>query len=147
MALNPEIKKMLNLPYRLENGPDAEVGSLTEGVNCQLLTHLVLAVLFQVSLPPEMKSREIFEDQVRFSHIPVEKARLGDVFVFGRPNQRDLRWLHLAVHVDQEVTIDPPLLVHASSVDGRVSLWSLDKFFQYRRYQRLYAVKRLNPPR
>lgn len=144
MTISIEIEQLLRLPYRRDNGPNNKPPLLTEGVNCQLLTHKVLAILFEVNLPAEMLSKEIFEDQVCFSELRPEEAKLGDVFIFGKQEEQDFRRLHLAVYVDRDNHANTPILLHASGIDGRVSLWPLDKFSQYPRYQKLYAVKRLN---
>lgn len=142
MAINPEILSFFDFPYKFANGPDVTNVSPTDGVNCQQLTHMVLATLFQVRLPAEMKSKEFFEDQEYFTSVSVREATVGDVFIFGEPEENDYRRFHLAVFIDQD-SDGSALLIHANSVDRQVSLWPLDKFSQYPRYGKLYGVKRL----
>lgn len=144
MTISIEIKQLLGLPYRRDNGPNNNPKVLTEGINCQLLTHKALAILFKVNLPAGMLSKEIFEDQVYFRELRPEEANLGDVFIFGKQEEQDFRRLHLAVYVDWDNQANTPLLLHATGIDRKVSLWPLDKFSQYPQYQKLYAVKRLN---
>ncbi|OGM75909.1 hypothetical protein A2210_00940 [Candidatus Woesebacteria bacterium RIFOXYA1_FULL_40_18] len=146
MAINPEILSLLDLPYNFGNGPDVKNVSPKDGVNCQQLTHMILATLFQIRLPTEMRSKEFYEDQKYFTQVLVKEATIGDVFIFGRPEENDYRKLHLAVFIGQD-SDGSALLIHANGVDKQVSLWPLDKFSQHPRYEKLYAVKRLKQPK
>ncbi len=72
-----------------------------------------------------------------------EKTVLGDIFIFGRVQEKDYRRLHLAVQVDN---VDGRLLlIHANPYDG-VSIWPIDTFADKKRYERIYTIKRLIPP-
>lgn len=146
MAFHPDLEKLIGAPYRFENGPNriGVIDPWEDGVNCQFLAHLALKLLKGVTLDPNLLSREIFFEQERFITFfnPVE-ATVGDIFIFGRIDERDHRHLHLAVCVDIDQPTGEPLLIHANGTEGKVCLWPLSAFFEYRRYQKLFSVKKL----
>jgi hypothetical protein len=145
MAIPNAVENLIGLPYRYINGPMA--GSrLAEGVNCQLLVHLALELLHGINLPPAMMSKEIFEDHEFFEEIPLDTASFGDVFVFGKADETDLRQLHLAVKIDEDPRTQQSLLIHATSIEKAVTVWPLIRFSSYPRYKKLFAVKRLKQP-
>lgn len=143
MALHPDMEKLAGAPYRLKNGPDklGIIDPLEDGVNCQFLAHLALRLIRGVTLSPRLLSREIFLATVMFADINPADAAVGDIFIFGKPNELDYRCLHLTVCADKDKTGEP-LLIHANGVDNSVSLWPLSAFFNYPRYKKLFAVKR-----
>lgn len=117
-----------------------------DGVNCQLLVHLALGFIHGIDLPPAMRSKEIFEDREFFADIPPDATSLGDVFVFGKVDETDLRQLHLAVKIDDDPQTRQPLLIHATSIEGVVTVWPLSRFSSHPRYEKLFATKRLKRP-
>lgn len=148
MAANPDLKKLIGIPYKLKNGPDLTgvIDPWREGINCQYFTHLALGLLFQVRLPSDLLSREIFFDNQRFTAVDdAAKAKLGDIFLFGRQAERDYRCLHLALLAEAVATSESgeSLLIHATSIEGKVCFWPLSAFSNYPRYQKLFAIKRL----
>lgn len=133
-----ETGDLLGVPYGFEDGPPFP---RTGRLNCQSLVHEVYGRL-GISLPVEMLSKEIYEDDVLFSSVdPKEGLNIGDILIFGRPGITDYRKLHLTVCIGEDEN-GIPLLIHANGVDGQVSIWSLGKFSATPRYQKLYAVKR-----
>lgn len=144
MALHPDLEKLAGAPYRLKNGPDklGMIDPSKDGVNCQFLAHLALRLTRGVSLSPLLLSREIFLDTLMFVDINPADAAVGDIFIFGKPNEPDYRCLHLTVCADKDKTGEP-LLIHANGLDNSVSLWPLASFYNHRRYQKLFAIKRL----
>jgi hypothetical protein len=138
-----QIEHLVGVPYQYQHGPERteQPRVLEEGVNCQLLVHLAVRALKGYVLPPTMKSKELLEDQHYFRDVVhPEQYEPVDVFLFGRPQESNLKRLHPAVCVAIE---DEPLLLHATVVTHAVSLWSLREFSLHERYQRLFAVKRL----
>ena len=90
-----------------------------------------------------MLSKEIFEDTELFENVDgLEQLKMLDLFVFGRQNEHNFRRLHLAVFTGEINESGSPLLVHANGIEKQVSVWALENFFLYPRYQRIYAIKR-----
>lgn len=135
----PWVQEYIGISYNLTNGPDRINGQIPqEGLNCQALIHVLYRTRLGIYIPQEMLSREIYEDLWRFRRVAGdEESQEGDIFIFGRPVELDFRKLHLAYHTGVS-----NLLLHANSVDRRVSVWPLGKFSFYPRYKRLYAIKR-----
>lgn len=139
MAMS-EIEAFLNIPYCFENGPSAP--DKDDGLNCQALVHLFYKKVFGISLPEEMLSKEIYEDTTLFDFVdPEGELRRGDVFIFGKPEVNHKK-LHLAVYIGEKDERGSPLLIHANTVDGKVSIWPRDKFSRNPGYEKTYAVKR-----
>lgn len=139
---NLEIRDLLGIPYKFENGPSVPHDGR---LNCQSLVHEVYRCL-GISLPVEMLSKEIYEDQVLFDSVdPRIGLNLGDILIFGRPRITDNRRLHLTVYVGNDEN-NTPLLIHASGVEGKVSIWPLNQFYETPGYRQLYAVKRYRQP-
>ena len=142
MSIPNSVENLIGLPYRYKNGPLTD-SQPAEGVNCQLLVHLVLELLHGIDLPLTMMSKEIFEDHKFFAEVPLDIALIGDVFVFGKTTETDPRQLHLAVKIDEDPRTRQPLLIHATGIEMAVAVWPLIQFFSYSRYEKLFAVKRL----
>lgn len=139
MAIRPDLIQYLGLPYRYDHGPINRPKLLTEGINCQLLTHLVIAQL-GICLHPDYRSSEIYTNTKSLNVSP-DKATAGDIFLFGRKLGQDPTRLHLAVMVDK--TFDNhPVLIHATVVEKSVVLWPLARFQSEIRYQILFGIKR-----
>ncbi len=143
-----EYLKYQGLPYRFESGPDcghSDEEMMTKGMNCQLFVHRAILDQFGIELPKEMKSKEMFEDNVLLDEIfDIAMTRRGDLFFFGTENLVDFRRLHIGIHsgeVDEQT--GAPKIVHANYIDQGVGIWSLDKFSAHRRYQSLYGIRRL----
>lgn len=136
----PWAQEYIGIPYNLDNGPDRINGQIPqEGLNCQALVHVLYRIRRGIHIPQGMLSKEIFEDLWRFRRVTRDgEPQEGDIFIFGKLTELNFRKLHLAYH-----TGVGSLLLHANSVDRRVSVWPLDKFPFYPRYQRLYAIKRI----
>jgi len=139
MAIKPDIEKYLSLPYRFDHGPTNRPAFLTDGVNCQLLAHLVVAH-FGIYLHPSYRSREIYQSE-RSLNIVSGEAVAGDIFLFGRRAEENPTRLHLAVMVDK-TSDNHPVLIHSTVVENKVALWSLAQFQSEKRYQTLFGIKR-----
>lgn len=93
-----------------------------------------------------MMSKEIYEDREFFERITLETTSPGNVFVFGKASETDLRQLHLAVKIDEDPQTRQPLLIHATSIERAVAVWPLSRFSSYPRYEKLFVTKRLKQP-
>ncbi|RJQ28092.1 hypothetical protein C4577_00055 [Candidatus Parcubacteria bacterium] len=143
-----EIQRYIGIPYEYKNGPeeikDRTVGEQT-GINCILLAHWILQDNGH-SLPENILSKEMYEDEKRFKPVPsLEEIERGDIFVFGKEGKPDLYSLHLAIFIGERDKQEQPLLIHATYEEKQVVIWPLEKFTKYRRYAKLLAVKRLTP--
>lgn len=140
--MNPEFSDLIGLPYNFRKGPLViEMDNLRE-LNCQGLVH-IFCKRMGYGLPPEMRSKEIFEDEENFFRtIRQGPLKFGDVLIFGR-EEVDYRRLHLTVFGGDYDPYGSPLLLHATKIDDKVCVWPLSKFSDYPSYSRLYAVKRL----
>lgn len=145
-------------PARVRTREDA----LTGGLNCVALAHLVLRDLFGFTLPAGLQTYEILGDRIYFEPVPGPgDLRAGDLVWFGpqRPpvsleefvprfdgdditNMREFPVKHVAVCTGGPG--DP--LLHASGVEGTTALWPLERFRQYDKYGKIYAIRRLQPP-
>lgn len=145
MAMNHELQRYLGVPYKFEHGPQARLGAwvFREGMNCQLLVHLAMQEFYGVSLPAEIGSKEIFKGNGWFYPVDKDTLAVGDVFLFGRQHEVDPRRLHLAVYIGSQENTAVPLLMHATSIEGCVSIWPLEKFLVHDRYRQLYGIRRL----
>lgn len=146
MALD-RYQHLVGIPYELGNGPEVVVAgkSLHDvGTNCQALFHAVLA-LHGKTLPVTMRSKELFEDTTYFETIVQGHFRLHelDTVLFGSQRLTDPRKLHIAVHVGEHDEQGQPLLIHATRVESKVTIWPFVQFSLYQQYKRIYAVKRL----
>lgn len=145
MSISLEWGRYLGIPYCFENGPD-KVPDLTtalkEGANCQALAHLIQAALGS-PLPLDALSKEIFEDDSRFPSVPLDEIVGGEIFLFGREQEKDPRRLHKAIYTGLRDEGGDPLLIHSNGVDGKSSIWPLRRFAEVERYQSLYAIKRI----
>lgn len=145
MSIPLEWGRYLGIPYCFKNGPD-KVPDLTtarrEGANCQALAHLIQTELGS-PLPLGALSKEIFEDDSRFPSVPLGEIKGGEIFLFGREQEEDPRKLHKAVYTGLRDEEGDPLLIHSNGIDGESSIWPLGRFANVKRYQRLYAIKRI----
>jgi hypothetical protein len=138
MAIKTDIEKYLGLPYKFDHGPTNRPVLLTDGVNCQLLAHLVVAE-FGICLQPSYRSSEIY--QSTSLNVMPNEAIAGDIFLFGRKSEKNPTRLHLAVMVDK-TSDNHPILIHATVLEKKVVLWPLAQFKPEKRYQVLFGIKR-----
>lgn len=147
--MRKEFLKYLNLPYNYCNGPDA-ISSMSHilerGLNCQALVHLIYQH-FGLNLPKELLSAEVFADEDLFQSLPwddPEQLQALDIFLFGGENDDfDTKKLHLAVYTGEQDEEANPLLIHANSVEQKISIWPLKEFQQHWRYRKIYGLRRL----
>ncbi len=143
-----EIDTYQGVGYAYDNHPGV-IKSIDDarsnGLNCETLTHFVLRDYLGAELPEEMRAMEIFVDTALFKPVPKNTSpELGDIFFFGKENETDPKKLHLAVFTGEINNAGSPLLIHANWQDRGVSIWPLDQFSDYKRYQALHAVKRFD---
>lgn len=143
-----EFKQFVGLTYNFSNGPSSINGNkdLKEALNCQSLIHRIYQ-MFRIPIPPGLLSKEIYEDKELFFNLPIDNLNvldlaILDVFILGRQHEQDFRKLHLGLFIGEADEMQNPLIIHATAIDRQVSIWSLQKFFNYPRYERLYAIKR-----
>lgn len=152
--------------YNFDQGPQlvrSREDALAHGLNCISLAHLALRDIFDYELPGELHCAEMYLDQQHFTEVgDATQAQRGDLFWFGisgaaqppeafQPqydaagalvNWREFPVKHVAVHTG-DYREDDPLLLHATHRTGTNSVWPLQQFFAYPRYQKLFAVRRL----
>lgn len=168
------LEELVNARYDYHCGPCVngwpcnEAGELC--INCQLLTHIVLAAL-GCALPAEMRSAELFRQKARLDgrRSPKQKllqsvepsaAKVGDIFFLarspytGKTKDEEFSYhsqLHLAVCIEPAQKIADIQLIHAhcwthteakTHPGQAVSVWSLSDFWQSTRYPVLYGVRR-----
>lgn len=169
MILHSAIVPFLSyrLKYNYECGPDVVSSietALTKGINCVSLAHILLSDFYHVHLTSNFKCIEMFYHNNFLRNITDEEEFvLGDILFFGKEgltelfanyiprynegtlvNGSDFPGLHVGIYTGNKTTETIPLIIHASFIDKGVSVWPLDKFLQYPRYKKIYAVKRLN---
>ena len=126
--------------YNRSNGPltswETAVG---QGVNCQWVVHKFYKEKFGIELPKDLLSKELFQDSKFFVNIDLDEQPLnmGDILIVSRTQQAKPEKLHLAICLDNEQVL------HATSFDKQVSIWSMSKLFE--NYRKMWAVKRLKP--
>ena len=145
----------VTVPYKYENGPLAEVDWFVEGLNCQLLIHLAYQEFYEVILPRELRSSELYADTDWLVEKSLETVSEGDLVFFGPsnlnpikdPNNADAKKLHLAMVSNVNGSVD---LIHARPSSGIV-IDTLEQVMSYRRgkkrakpYEKVFAVKGLN---
>ncbi|MCA9369027.1 MAG: hypothetical protein H6773_03030 [Pseudomonadales bacterium] len=135
--------------YDYDSGPLIErVEHVFEvGINCQLLAHIVLEEL-GYGLPKEMRSKELYEDEVfTFPIDPtVDGWRPGDIlFSYNQPDDFDPKQLHMSVCAAVEAGV--PHFIHAVKFRDEeketVTTWKLDDFAASRVHRHLIAAKRV----
>jgi len=144
------------VPYKYENGPTAESANnwFVEGLNCQLFIHLACRDFFEVTLPQDLRSSEMFADSEWFLDKSVSDLEEGDIMFFGPknllprrdPNDEDAKKLHVAmvISVSQENGVE---VIHARYKQGIViePLETVQKirWITQRPYEKVFAVKAL----
>lgn len=144
--LAPELHALLGKPYNYYNGPSE---SDTEGINCEKLIHIAYRDRFGIVLPTMLRAAELYYDQNIFRSVAFNKEPLreGDIFCFGSPRMRsqeefDATKLHVAYCIGEGELHEGLPILHATFVDGRVSIWPFGRFSTKRRYAELFRVKR-----
>ncbi len=150
--------------YVFTRGPDevkSTEAALLNGINCISLAHLVIKDLFDYKLPSDLKSSELSKDTLHFNLVnSLDDMEIGDLVWFGvsnpivelkdfKPKYRDkqlLNWRdfpikHVAIYTGEKTEGDY-LMLHSTSVDGTNVIWSLNKFKNYDKYQKIYFIKR-----
>ena len=123
-----EFSQFIGRPYNFQNGPTtgSKEQNISDGLNCQFLVHLIYRE-FGLTLPFDMLSKEIFENMELFENIlSLERMRTLDVVVFGKQEEQDLKKLHLTIFTGETNETGSPLLIHATSIEKQVSVWSLE---------------------
>ncbi len=160
------VQKYIDAKYRYDfKASPLRVSSLQSakknGINCVTLFHLILKDLYNIKLPSNLMSYEMTNDNNLFEDVSYpEQMESGDIVGFGvkkmktlevfRPkfkgkeltNWEDFPVKHFAVYTGRK-SKGEPLMLHASSVDGTVSVWALKQFAEYRNYATVYYIKRL----
>lgn len=149
-------EKYRGIPYDFKAFPGVVDIEYAEALNCISLVHLVLWKEFWASLPTGMWASEIKTDEEFLRTLQddpegiknVTPSIAGDIFIFGAkdPRRKDpgnTQVFHLALHTGDVDEKGDPLLLHTTDLNGGVStIWPLREFGRFRRYERLYAVKR-----
>ncbi len=142
MTISERVGKFyLGAPYKKDHGPDSigQADLVNDGLNCQAFVHLFYLDVLGIPLDPQMKSKEISQDEELFrSVIEGEAPALGDVYCMGSVRTKP-RNLHLAVVVGVNDK-GFPILRHANKKDGQVSDATLSDLQE--RYGMIHAVKR-----
>lgn len=146
ICYNPQRKTMISemvskgFRYNRNNGPltSWEI-AVTQGVNCQWVVHEFYREQLGIELPKDLLSRELFQDSKFFVTIDPseEELRMGDILIVSRTPQARPERFHLAVCIDSQS------VVHATSFDQKVSIWSTSELFE--RYPLVRAAKRMKP--
>lgn len=147
------------LPYDYTKGPDERAAGHDprEGLNCQFLVHAAIELIFGFKLPPELKSKEIFEPNKYFFNIDdLASLRRGDIAIFARLSRisylnnelaiQDPQFLHLAVATGRRTRQGSPFFIHASHQRRKVGIWSLDQFAHSRSQYELVGLRRFYQP-
>ena len=146
IAAVPELYRAV--PYTFANGPyrKYDIRTHEEGINCQLFLHLMYEQEFGVSLPIGMYSQELYEDMTFFRNLSEgERLMRGDLMMFGPPNLKDMKRLHMTFVSGEFDAQDNPYILHCTSTGNGVQVWPLEKFARYDKYGKLYAKRRLRP--
>lgn len=131
-----------------------------EGLNCQLLVHLVLEEL-GFSLPKWMRSSELFADEVflqtllkrtvaseKLHLLQLPPAREGDIWFFSNngtsTDNYDSRYFHVAV-VSRLEADGSPVLVHARKFKGQDAVveWGIKEFARSKTYALFQGIRRI----
>lgn len=151
--------------YRFEQGPQVVADieqAKQDGINCISLTHLAIESLFNYRLPEDLHCAELYQDAGYFDEISSLSAmEVGDVIWFGvetptiEPgafvpvyedgilvNWRDFPVKHAGIFHGWSSNGEPEIL-HATHLAGTNVIWPLSKFAEFRRYQKIYSVRRL----
>jgi hypothetical protein len=141
--------------YQYENGPVSEAAPnwFVEGLNCQLLIHLIYKEFFEVTLPQILRSSEMFADEDWFIERPPQTVREGDLVFMGPgllrpqrdPSNSDAKKLHLAMVT--EVSHRGIEVIHARPNQGIIiepiaEVMMLNRG-QKKPYERVFGVKGL----
>lgn len=151
--------------YSFWQGPEdvrSVAQALKDGINCISLAHLAINSLFGYNLPKELHCSELFTDTIYFDEVDsLTDMELGDVVWFGLEdpplevddyipeykNDGLVNWQEFPVKhagiYNGESDNDDPYILHSTSIGGTNVVWPLSKFSQYRRYRKLYGIRRL----
>ncbi len=134
------------LGYTFANGPDViqtREDAAKKGLNCIALVHLLIRDLFDVELPKNLKSWEMFKDNPYFKDVDSTfSIKMGDIFFFGKSTlpsyapfykpifneDRELlngsvgdmiidgryTGVHLAMYTGEDDGANDPLIIHSS---------------------------------
>ncbi len=136
--------------------------ALENGINCISLAHLAIRGLFKYELPEELHCAELFNDVSYFDEVPtVSDMEPGDLIWFGLEepvmsaeefvpvyqgdkltNWRDFPVKHVGIFTGKYEDSEP-LILHSSNIEGTNVIWPLSRFDEYRRYQKIYGIRRL----
>lgn len=143
--------------YQYEVGPVSELAPnwFVEGLNCQLLIHLAYQEFFEVTLPQELRSSEMFADQNWFVDRTLSQIREGDVIFMGPrtlfpkkdSEDSDAKKLHLALVTDSSIQQGIEI-IHARPKQGIV-IETVEKAMRLTRggqrpYEKIFGIKGLN---
>lgn len=145
-----DFERYVGIPYDFNAFPRVGFNlEEAEALNCIGLVHLVLWKEFWAGLSTGMWALEIKADEEFLKTVQLEETEAGDIFVFGAkdPRRKDpgnAQVLHLAINTGQVDKRGYPLfLLHTTDLNGSAStIWPLSRFGRYKRYERLYAIKR-----
>ena len=138
--MNIEIASITSFRYNRNNGPlTSWETAVSQGVNCQWVVHKFYKEQFGIELPKDLLSRELFQDSKFFITVDAreEQLRMGDILIVSRTKHAKPEKFHLAVCVDSQS------IIHATSFDQKVSIWSTSELFKM--YPLVRGVKRMKP--
>jgi hypothetical protein len=151
-------------PLLISQGPQATNNiekARENGINCISLAHLVIESLFEFKLPKELHCYELFNDMIHFDEVTISDMKIGDLIWFGIDNPnidleeftpiyqdnrlvnyKDFPVKHVGIfdHFDSDGI---PQILHSTMIDEANTVWAIDRFSQYKRYQKIYGVRRL----
>ena len=135
-----EIASITSFRYNRDNGPlTSWETAVSQGVNCQWVVHEFYKEQFGLELPKDLLSMELFQDSKIFVTMDPreEQLRMGDILIVSRTKRAKPEKFHLAVCIDSQ------RIIHATSFDQKVSIWSTSELFEM--YPVIWAVKRIKP--
>lgn len=147
MALSPDIKRYVGIPFSRDRGPqqvEDRTSVFSKGSNCQLFGHIMIEILTGQQIPEDKLSKEMYEDNALFPSVS-DEIQAGDIFLFGKKDEEDFRRLHVGIYTGARAENGEPLIAHNNRIDGQASIWALSKFEEFERYEVRYAAKRFNP--
>jgi len=157
--LLPVAQLLTNYHYHFSGSPEktiAEIATLG-GVNCQYLVHELLGWMFEVDIPPEYLSKEMYEvSQLDPYFDIIDLAKIaevepGDVLLFENGLQAHRQdygaeYLHTALVVGLSADTTEPLCMHILSFQDKtrqpVVIWRLRDFAESKYHRKLVAIRR-----